>query len=302
MGILFGLTAALCWGVADFVITRIARELGVAQAFFYVQIIGMGLIGLLLLANPALPAPTMDMWILVVGIGMFNLAGTLLLYRSFAIGTLALVSPIASAFAVVSALLALLAGERPALLALLGALLLVGGVVIVSRSQNGEVTDDEGRKTEDDHTTHLRPSSFVLHRRLPPGVLEALGVALCFGISFWALDFVTPALGILWPVLVLRIVEAIAVVLFLLRKHTPPARLTRGMLALVLAGAVLDTLAYVAFNLGIGSAYTSIVTALASLFSAVTVLLAWAILRERLAPAQWAGVAVILAGVLLVSI
>jgi hypothetical protein len=44
------------------------------------------------------------------------LAGTLLLYRSFAIGTLALVSPIASAFAVVSALLALLAGERPALL------------------------------------------------------------------------------------------------------------------------------------------------------------------------------------------
>ena len=131
---------------------------------------------------------------------------------------------------------------------------------------------------------------------------EAIGVALCFGISFWALDFVTPALGILWPVLVLRIVEAVAVVLFLLRRRTPPARLTRGMAALVLAAAVLDTLAYVAFNLGIGSAYTSIVTALASLFSAVTVLLAWAILRERLAPAQWAGVAVILAGVLLVSL
>ena len=68
------------------------------------------------------------------------------------------------------------------------------------------------------------------------------------------------------------------------------------------SGALLDTLAFVAFNLGIGSAYTSIVTALASLFSAVTVLLAWAILRERLAPAQWAGVAVILAGVLLVSL
>jgi drug/metabolite transporter (DMT)-like permease len=34
MGILFGLTAAICWGVADFVVTRIARELGVAQAFF----------------------------------------------------------------------------------------------------------------------------------------------------------------------------------------------------------------------------------------------------------------------------
>jgi drug/metabolite transporter (DMT)-like permease len=238
----------------------------------------------------------------VVGIGLFILAGTLLLYRSFAIGTLALVSPIASAFAVVSALLALLAGERPALLALFGALLLIGGVVVVTRSQPKEPTNHEGRKTEDERRALFRPSSSVLRRRLPPGVAEAIGVALCFGISFWALDFVTPALGILWPVLVLRIVEAVAVVLFLLRLRTPPARLTHSMAGLVLAAAVLDTLAFVAFNLGIGSAYTSIVTALASLFSAVTVLLAWAILRERLAPAQWAGVAIILAGVLLVSL
>jgi drug/metabolite transporter (DMT)-like permease len=302
MGILFGLTAAICWGVADFVVTRIARDLGVAQAFFYVQIIGMGLIGLLLLANPAIPAPTAGMWMLVVGIGLFNLAGTLLLYRSFAIGTLALVSPIASAFAVISALLALLAGERPALLALLGALVLVGGVVIVSRAQHGEQTEDDGRRTKDGDAVVLRPWPSVFRRRLPPGVPEAIGVALCFGISFWALDFVTPALGILWPVLVLRIVEAIAVVLFQLHRRTPPARLTRSMAALVLVAAALDTLAFVAFNLGISSAYTSIVTALASLFSAVTVLLAWAILRERLAPAQWAGVAIILAGVLLVSL
>src|SRR4051812_22120508 len=66
MGILFGLTAAVCWGVADFVVTRVARDLGVAQAFFYVQMIGRGLIGLLLVANPAIPAPTAGMWMLVV--------------------------------------------------------------------------------------------------------------------------------------------------------------------------------------------------------------------------------------------
>ena len=78
MGILFGLTAAICWGVADFVVTRIARDLGVAQAFFYVQVIGMGMVGLLLLANPAMPSPSAGMWMLVVGIGLFNLAGTLI--------------------------------------------------------------------------------------------------------------------------------------------------------------------------------------------------------------------------------
>jgi drug/metabolite transporter (DMT)-like permease len=298
MGILFGLTAAICWGLTDFVITQIARQLSVPQAFFYVQLVGTGLTGLLLLANPALPAPTAGMWALVIGVSLFNLAGTLLLYRSFAFGTLSLVSPIASAFAVVSALLALLAGERPALLALLGALLLIGGVTLVSRSQHE--ARDERRTTKVERVALFRPSSFVL--QLPPGVPEAIGVALCFGIAFWALDFVTPALGILWPVLMIRLVETVAAVLFLLRRRIRPTRLTRGMAALVLASAALDTLAFVAFNLGLGSAFTSIVTALASLFSAVTVLLAWAILRERLAPAQWAGVAIILAGVLLVSL
>jgi uncharacterized membrane protein len=46
----------------------------------------------------------------------------------------------------------------------------------------------------------------------------------------------------------------------------------------------------------------SIVTALASIFSAVTVLLAWVFLRERLHVVQWAGVAGLLIGVLLVSL
>lgn len=280
MGIFYGLAAALCWGVSDFIVTHISRKLGVLHAFFYVQLFGMLAIGALLLAMPNMPAPSRETWALAAGITLFNLVGTLLLYRAFAIGTLALVSPIASAFAVVSALLALLAGERPALLALLGALLVVGGMVAVSRG----------------HGRVVAPGRQALR-----GVPEAVGVALCFGVSFWALNFVTPALGILWPVLAIRAVELVYALLWLSARRTSPARLNRATLGLAFAAAATDTLAFVAFNLGLSTAYTSIVTALASLFSAVTVLLAWAILRERLLPAQWAGVAVILCGVLLVS-
>jgi drug/metabolite transporter (DMT)-like permease len=300
MGIIYGLTAALCWGISDFLITRVARQLGVPHAFFYVQLIGIALIGALLIARPHAPAPTAATWVLVIGVSLLNLAGTLLLYRSFAIGTLALVSPIASAFAVVSALLALAAGERPALLALLGSALLVGGVVVVSRAQHS--ADDQPLKTTNHPRAIKGARSLVGSLGLPAGVVEAIGVALCFGVAFWALDFVTPALGLLWPVLVIRGVEIVAAVLWLLRRRLPPARLSGANAVLVLLCATLDTLAFLAFNLGLGTAYTSIVTALASLFSAVTVLLAWAIMRERLTPMQWGGVAVILAGVLLVSL
>jgi drug/metabolite transporter (DMT)-like permease len=217
---------------------------------------------------------------------VINLAGTLLLYRAFTIGTLAIVAPVTSGFAVVTALLALLSGERPAVPALVGALLLVVGVSIAARHQHAPDPADE------------QPA-----KSPKAGLPEALGVTLCFGIYFWALDFVNPSLGIIWPVLISRAVAlAGGLPLLLLGRGTAPVRLPRSLWGVALGAALLDTSAFLAFNLGISSEYTAIVTALASLFSAVTVLLAWAILRERLSPLQWAGVGVILAGELLVSL
>jgi drug/metabolite transporter (DMT)-like permease len=219
-----------------------------------------------------------------------NFAGTLLLYRAFAVGTLAVVSPVASGFAVVTGLLAFAAGERPPGLVVVGAGLLVVGVAAVAGGVGGGAA------------------------RSPAGVPEALGAALCLGVYFWALAGLTPALGWVWPVVVTRAVQlSLALVALRAGRGRVPAEAGRrrrpllggaaGATGLAVAGAaLLDTAALVAFNLGLGSAYTTVTTALASLYSAVAALLAWALLRERLAPSQWAGVGVILAGVLLVSL
>ena len=84
------------------------------------------------------------------------------------------------------------------------------------------------------------------------------------------------------------------------------AAVTRGSLgslaALAASAALADTLAWLAYIEGTHTAYATVVTALASLFSAVTVLLAWRFFRERLAPHQWVGIAVILIGILIVSV
>jgi len=86
----------------------------------------------------------------------------------------------------------------------------------------------------------------------------------------------------------------------------PPSPVSRGELRIaipfLIAAAVLDTSATLAFNLGVDSGYTTTTTALTALYSAVTILLAWMILRERLARMQWAGVGVVMAGVFLVSL
>lgn len=279
MGILFGLTAALCWGIGDFVITRATRTIGALPTMFYVQLTGLLLIGLLTFTQSALTAIETEVWVTTVGIGLTNMAATLCLYRAFAVGTLSLVSPIASGFAVVTALLALLSGERPDPLALAGAVLLIGGVVVVSRSPG--------------HNREARSLA---------GVPAALGAALGYGVSFWALGFVTPVLGAVWPVVITRSVALTATVLLLSRRGGLPLRVPRAVWPFVIGASLFDTVAFVAFNYGISLDYTAIVTALASLFSAVTVMLAWLFLRERLSAGQWAGVLVILFGVLLVSV
>jgi drug/metabolite transporter (DMT)-like permease len=226
---------------------------------------------------------------------------------------------------VVTALLSLAAGERPAPLALTGAALLVGGVVVVSRAQDSQEiqprtenqepsaatsqssiaqSNEQWATVDTQHATRnrlLHSQFFILNSHLPKGVLEALGVTVCFGGALWALDYVTPSLGLLWPLFVTRLVETLGALLLLLGRKTAPARLSRVIWPFVLSAALLDTVAFLSFATGLGSTYTSIVTALASLFSAVTVLLAWVFLRERLTVGQWTGVGVILVGVLLVS-
>jgi drug/metabolite transporter (DMT)-like permease len=312
MGILFGLIAALGWGTGDFIAGRVSRLFGVIQTMFYVQLCGLLSIGVLLALQPGAPAPHARAWALAALIALGNFVGTLLLYRAFAIGTLSIVAPIASGFAVVTALLALAAGERPAPLALTGAALLIGGVIVVTRASHEQEAEPR-TKNRNSHPPSpiLHPPSpikflnsqfSILHSQFPKGVLEALGVTVCFGGALWALDFVTPALGTLWPVLVTKAIETLGALLLLLGRKSAPVRLSRATWLLVIGAGLCDTMAFVAFNTGLGSAHTSIVTALASLFSAVTVLLAWVILRERLSIGQWAGVGVILVGVLLVSV
>jgi hypothetical protein len=97
---------------------RLLRASRVAGGTFltllFVEIIAIPAV-LLLSAPFGLITLRADQWPFILGaaaVGLITLGGAGLLYRAFAIGKLALVSPIASAFAAVTAMLAIAAGER----------------------------------------------------------------------------------------------------------------------------------------------------------------------------------------------
>jgi drug/metabolite transporter (DMT)-like permease len=275
--VMFGLLAALGWGVGDFLISRISRALGVAQSFLVMQ--GCGLIAILAIITYSgdWRQVARETWLLAIGVNVFNLAGTVLLFRAFTIGNLAVVSPITASFAMISAALAYLSGERAGALALSGALLVIVGVIVVSRSPGVSLES-------------LR------------GVPESLGAALCLGIFFWGLGYVAPQLGAALPVLVGRALTFSAALVFFVTQRQVIQLVPRAFWPLILSAIVFDTGAFLAYNSGINGSYTTVVVALASVYSAVTVLLAWLLLRERLAASQWGGIVVILVGVLMISL
>lgn len=283
MGVVFGLLAALLWGGGDYLINRLTNLIGTSKALVVTQILSLLCWFGVALAVGFPAQATQSLWATAALCGVFHVVGLVLTYRAFEIGTLSIVSPIASSFAIVTAVLALVSGERPGASALIGASLLVLGVAVVTRgSGTGEAASLKG-------------------------VPEALGSALGFGVMFWMIERVTKEIPMAWPLVILKIMATSYAIAVAIAKRksvsetTAKPKLSETIL-LGLGIAVSDTLAWWCFVLGTSTKFTTVVTALASLFSVVTIILAAILLRERLNRPQAIGIAVVLTGILLVSL
>ena len=276
--------AAAFWGAGDFLITLLTRRVGTRWALLSIQVLSLVCwIGILLVhVQPVRATPSL--WGILLVTAVCHVAGLALVYRAFEIGNLAIVSPISSAFAVVTAALALATGERPPALVLLGTAFLIAGVALATRA----------------------PSSGGPAPRPLRGVLEALLSAVAFGAMFWLFYFfVQPQLGYTVPLVSLKTMAVLGSALWFARRSKDEPRAFRPLpivLALAVGAALADTVAWLTYIEGTHTSYATVVTALASLFSAVTVLLAWRFFRDRLAVHQWVGIGVILLGILIVSV
>lgn len=294
MGIVLGLAAALSFGTADFLVRFAARRVGAYRTLLFMQVVGLvGLSTYLLLSGELVRIGEQTPWQPWGWAGLAALLGTgsgLALYRAYEVGVLALAAPIASSYAALTVLLALLSGETISLAHGLGLGAALIGVALAAAALSPAETEP---------VVERRWRRF---HRLPPGVGWAFVAAAGFGFTFWLLGFeVIPDLGGVVPVWVSRLVSVATLPLFA-KPLRQSLRLPRGgVWGWIVAIGVLDTVAYVAAALGLDSDQVAVVSVLVSLFSAVTVLLAWLFLRERLRAHQWFGVALIFAGIALVS-
>lgn len=277
---LFGLIAALCFGLSDFMITQATRKVQTLPALLGIQFFASLLLGIfILIQSPHIDNSSIMAWFGIAGISVINFIGTLLLYRAFEKGTLSIVSPIGSGFAVVTAILAFIGGERLPFNSVIGVILLIIGVLTVTRSSN-----------------HAGQQVTL------QGIPEAIIASICIGFYFWSVGYITPHLGVIFPVLITRIIQFFCAFILLRVKKIQLPRISLSIGMVLVVAALLDTGALLSFNMGQAVDYTTSTTALTSLYSVVTILMAGLILKEKLIKSQWTGIVMILLGVMIVSI
>lgn len=280
MPAVLALLSSLLWGTADYLGGTASRRLDALRVVLVSQAVALGgLLPLVALLSPGLRAAAVGSG---VAAGLVGPAALFAFYRALALGTMGVVAPIAALGVVVPVVAGLVSGEEPSTVQAAGIAVAVVGVVLAS----GPELRGAGRGG-------TRP------------LVLALGAALGFGVVFVLLAAGSADAGTGEVVLVLLAMRATSVLVLgaLLLARSGPSGVTvprRALPALAVIGA-FDVGANGTFAVASQSELVSVVAVLASLYPAVTAVLAWRIHRERLRPLQLAGVAAALAGVGLLS-
>jgi drug/metabolite transporter (DMT)-like permease len=267
------LLASLTYGAADFLGGLMGRRIPTLLVVLWSQAVGLVLMLGVALAFPARDVrPTDVIW--GAGGGLFATLGLYFLYQGLATGRMAVVSPVTALVgALVPVAIGLGLGERPSSLEWTGIALGLPAIWLVAAVASG--TDEE-----------------------PGGILHGLIAGTGFGLFFAAIAQTGDGSGF-WPLLGARIAQVGGVYLVSLRMRLGvPPQGTR--LGLVMVG-VGDILANVLLLLAFRSGLLTLVSVLASLYPAMTVLLAVSILHEQIGRRQRVGLALALVAVGLIA-
>lgn len=275
MTALLSLLASVLWGGADFLGGRVSRRLAAYTVVGISQAFSLALLVPVAVATGELTAPRSYLgWGLAAGlVGLVALGA---FYTALADGTMGVVAPIAATGVALPVAVGVAGGDSPSVGQLLGLLAAVLGVLLSSGPE-------------------LRSAGPSARRPMALSAVAALG----FGMVIVLVAHGSRS-SVVMTLLTMRAVTVVLLVsLAGVRRRRPEfARADLVVLAAIGAGDVAANACYaVASRTGL----LSIVAVLASLYPAVTAMLAHQVLGERLSRVQTVGVIGALGGVVMIA-
>ncbi len=283
LSVVFGILAAVGWGVADFTAAAAAKRIGVLRTATGVHLSSaLAAAGYFLLVFEP-DALSWAHWLSLACMSLLGVVVYITFYRALREGPVAVVSPIVSCYALVVIVLAMVfSGERLNGLQMLGATCSIGGVVMAS----------------------FDPRSFSANRKvIGPGAVFAIATMLSIGLLSYILGLLSRELGWFLPVyitrtmtLVLFIPLAVGLRQWTLRGVTIPLAVAVAIAGIVEMGGMF------AYARGAEIGIISIVAAASITYPLIPMLGGILMFGERLALSQWAGLAITLAGLFVLAL
>lgn len=268
------LTAALCWGAGDFSGGLASRRSNPFRTILLSYSVGMVMMVLVALARAEKFTSLADLgWGALAGLS--GMVGIGFLFRGFTAGRMGIVAPVS---AVLSAALPVvfvsLTHGLPGEVQLIGFGLAMGGIWLLARPER------------------------LVGR--PKGLGNAVLAGLGFGGFFIALGQVS-ASAVFWPLAAGR-AACVAVMVIIALVTRQRVILPQSPLGLYLLVGVLDVSGNLFFLLAAQNGRLDITAVLGSLYPAVTAMIAWWLIKERMSRLQVFGVAAAVLAIALITL
>jgi len=279
VSILYGTVTMFAWGSGDFLAKRIVGDVGYYRLMLYVQLVYQPLLILLAaLFTPSLPS-SLETTVLLFVSGILGFSCVILFYKAISQGSASIVIPIYSTYSIVAIVLSfVLLGEilSPAQGTCVAVVLL--GVLLVS----------------------LKPGSAG---RVNVGAVYALGAMLFMGFNAVLFKLISIEIGGIGTLFFNRML-VLLISLIMFPFFDEPAIRTSGRASLrsILAVGLTQGAGISTFVIGLALGLVSVITPIANASPAVTVVLAYVFLKEKLVRIHKIGIAFIILGIVILSI
>ena len=281
MAVLLGVLVAASFGSGDFLGGRASRRAPTLTVLMVAQATAvLGAVVVCVFVSARVSPHDLVFGALA---GSISIVGIGLLYQGLSVGRMGVVAPLT---ALVSAVLpvawGVANGERPSGIVIVGVVLAIVAGVLISRQQS--------------ETQEGMPNA--------SGIAWSVGSGVCLGASL-VLYLQTSTDSGLWPVLAARAAAfvLVALVLVVVARRRVPLTFPAGTDRLLALGAgMLDVTATSLLLLAVREGLVVVVSPLAALAPAATVILARFVLGERLHPTQRVGLLFALAGLVMIVV
>ena len=270
-----GLIAALCWGIHDITIRYLSSRVPLMAALLWVLLIGAVFQTCAVVFSEVSEPLNRNAIGLSIAAGIAFLTASLGLYYAFERGPVRLVAPVIASYPVFSIGFASLSGETITLFQSLAVLAIVAGVGLVAA-----LSDDSAQDTP------------AIGPTIALSGLAALGFACTFQFGQMAADHG----GEISTTLIARLTAlTLLIALISLRRTTYwPGR--KALLPLMIMGT-LDGIALMSVIAASPLPNREYAAVASSTFGILTIVLAWAFLKERMSLPQWMGCLLTFAGI-----